>query len=145
MRGDLLDLHPAFTARQQRHALLAAVYHHAEIIFPGDLRALFDQQAAHDLTFPAGLMRDQMHTEDLLRCAAHLFQRTRHLHPAPLAAPARMDLRLHHPHRTAQLLRRNYRLIDAETCRPARRRDTELAQNLFTLVFVNFHNGLSFE
>jgi hypothetical protein len=139
MRGHLLDLHAALAAGQQRHALSTAINHHTDIEFLADLRAFLDQQAPHHLAVRAGLVRDQMHAQYLLRCAAHLFLRARHLYTSTLATSAGMDLRLHHPHRTAQLLSSSQRLINTETRHPTRSRDAELAQNFLALVFVNLH------
>jgi hypothetical protein len=71
---------------------------------------------------------------------AHHIQRACHFHPAALAAPSGMDLRLHHPYRAAQLLRRSHCFINAEARHPARRGYAKLPQDFFTLILVNFHN-----
>ena len=105
MRGDLFDLHAAFAAGDQRHALPAAVDHHADVIFLGDVRAFFDQQAPDFLPRGAGLVRHQLHAQYLARVLTHLVQRLRDLDAAALAATAGMNLRLHYPYRAAQFAR----------------------------------------
>ena len=107
VRGDLLDIHAAFAARHQHNALLAAVDDHADVILFGDLRAFFNQQAPDVLPLRAGLVGNQLHAQYLARVFAHFSQRLRHFHAAALAAPARVDLRLDHPHFTAELSRRS--------------------------------------
>src|SRR4029077_8549023 len=67
----------------------------------------------------------------------------RDLHTAALAAAARVDLRLDHPHLAAQLARGLDRLVDGEAGNAARRGDAVLAQDLFRLVLVDFHGLLS--
>ncbi len=69
-----------------------------------DVGAFLDQQAAHFLAFRAGLVRDQLHAEDLVRVFAHLIQRLGNLDAAALAAAAGVDLRLDDPDRAAQRL-----------------------------------------
>src|SRR5205085_7392057 len=46
---------------------------------------------------------------------------------------------LHHPDLAAELLRRLDRFVDAQRRKAARRRHAVLAEDLFPLVFVDFH------
>ena len=65
MRGDLLDVHAAFARGHQRHALRGAVDDHADVQLLRDVGALLDQQSPHLLAAGPGLMRDELHAEDL--------------------------------------------------------------------------------
>ncbi len=99
LRGDFLDVHAALGARHQHDALRAAVDDHADVELLLDVGALLDQQPAHLLPAGAGLVRDELHAEDLAGALLHLVERVRELDAAALAAAARVDLRLDHPHR----------------------------------------------
>ena len=55
---------------------------------------LLDEQALDQLAARAGLVRDQVHAEDLLRGLARGRRALDDLHAAALAAAARVDLRL---------------------------------------------------
>ncbi len=74
--------------------------------------AFLDQQAVHLLAFWTGLVRDELHAEDLARVLANLIQRLGNLHAATLATATRMDLSLHDPHRAAELF---WRLLTASS------------------------------
>ena len=55
-----------------RHdALRAAVDDHPDVELLADVGALLDQQAAHLLAGGAGLVRDELHAEDLAGALAH--------------------------------------------------------------------------
>ena len=141
--GDFLDVHAAFAARHQAHALGAAIHHHAEVELLLDIRALFDQQAPHFLPLRTGLMRLEHHAEDLACMLFHFVDGSRKLYAAALAATAGMNLRLHDPHLAAQTVGRRDRFVDAEARYAAGGGDTELAQDFFGLVFVYLHLQLS--
>ncbi len=71
--------------------------------------------------------------------ALHIGHGLYHLHAATLAAPARMDLGFHHPHRAGLAFGGFYRFINRK-CRDALAgRHAEGAQNFLGLVFVNVH------
>src|SRR5581483_11310873 len=91
----------------------------------------------------ARLMRDQGRAEDASRFLFHVVDGLDHLDAAGLAAPAGMDLRFHHPHRAAELLRGLERFIDAERRNAARHRDAEVAQHCFGLILVDIHRPSS--
>ena len=64
--GDLLDVHAALGRGHHHHPAGAAVDQHADVELAGDVHALLDQQALDLLAARAGLVRDQVHAEDLL-------------------------------------------------------------------------------
>ena len=90
-------------------------------------------------------MRLQHHAEYLARVLFHFVDRFRELDAAALAAAAGMDLRFHHPHFAAELLRRGHRFVDAEARDAARRRDAVFAQDFFRLVFIYFYKKIFFK
>jgi hypothetical protein len=138
---DFLDVHPAFARTHEDHALRSAVDDHRDVKLLADVGALFDQQPAHFLSFRPGLVRFQLHAEDRVRVAAHLFAGLGDLDAAALAAAAGVDLRLHDPHLAAELVGRFHGLLDAEARDSARCRDTEFAEDFLRLVFVDLHPG----
>ena len=74
--------------------------------------------------------------------AAHAEGASGQLHATALTPATRVDLRLDHPHRAAQLLRRFQRLLHIECRVAAGHWHVELAQDFLALVFVNLHVGL---
>jgi hypothetical protein len=139
VRGDFLDVHAALGARHQRHALRRAIHHHADVELLLDVGALLDQQPAHLLPGGAGLVRHELHAEDLGGALAHFVERAREFHAAALAATARMDLRLDHPHRPAERLRGLHGVVDAERGNAARHRHAVAPEQLLALVLVDLH------
>ncbi len=99
------------------------------------------RQRAADLA-PLGprLVRDQGSTQKFFGESLRIFQCFNHLDAASLAPSARMNLRFHHPNRTAQMQSCSYRFLHAETRYTARSGYAKLPQDFFTLVFMNFHN-----
>ena len=84
-----------------------------------------------------GLVRDELHAEDLVRVITDLVDRLRHLHATALAAAACMNLRLDDPDRAAQLPCGLDRIVLREHGFAARDRDAEFPRNFLTLVLVN--------
>ena len=75
-----------------------------------------------------------------------LFRRLGDLHAAALAAPAGVDLRLHHHSGCAvveELPRRRIGFFDALDHLPARHSHSVLRQDGLALVLVNFHVGMT--
>ena len=71
-----------------------AVEHDAEIELAVDGRGLFDQQALHLLALRPGLVRDELHAENVLGVQFGVFAGPRHLDAAALAAASGVNLRL---------------------------------------------------
>src|ERR1019366_7027498 len=88
--------------------------------------------------FRTGLVRDQCHAHDPARQFHGLDGVLRHLDAAALAAPAGVDLRLHH-HAPAQRPGGRFRLFDRVRHLASRHRDIILGQNGLCLILVNFH------
>ena len=140
-----LDIHAAFTAGHHRDGLRRPVGHGGDVVLLLDVGTLLDQQTAHLLALGAGLVRLQLHAEDFAGQLLHLIKRTRQLDAAALAASAGMDLRLHHPDRAAELLRRLDSLVHGESGIAARHGHARLAQEFLALVFMDLHDALSCE
>ncbi len=89
------------------------------------------------------MRRLQHHADDGFGTLAHLFDVLGQLHPAALAAPAGMDLRLHHPPFSTGLLAKAFGLIDrligVVGHQPALYADAVLGENALSLVFVEVH------
>lgn len=58
---------------------------------------------------------------------------------APLAAAARVDLRLYDPQRSGQFLGSLDGLVDSHGCKAGGHRHTVLRKQLFGLIFVDVH------
>ena len=102
-----------------------AIDQRGEIIFAVDGRAFLDVEAMHFFAVRPGLMRHQRRAEQTLGLALHVGDRFHHLDAAGLAAAAGVDLRLHHPHRPAEIVGGFHRFVrrSSPECRaaPARR------------------------
>ena len=94
--GDFFDLHAAGSAGHDDRRFDGAVHQDAEVQLALDVQALFDQQALHQAAFRAGLRRDQRHAQNLGGELLRFVHRARQLDAAALAAPAGVNLRLHH-------------------------------------------------
>jgi hypothetical protein len=95
------------------------------------------------LAFGAGLVRHQLHAQDLLGQLLHVVDGLGHLHAAALAAATSVDLGLHHPHGAAQLLGCFNSLLHGERRNAAGNGHTKLAQDFLALVFMNLHDFVS--
>ena len=139
LRGDFLDVHAAFRARHQHHALRPPIDDHPDVKLFADVRAFFDQQAPHLLPLRSRLVSDELHAEDAAREVSDLGDRLRDLDAAPLAAAAGVDLRLDDVDAAADRLGALYGLSDRKRGNAARRRHAEAAKDFLALVFVDLH------
>ena len=137
--GHRLDVHAAFAAGHHGHALGGPVGERGDVVLVPDVGAFFDQQPAHLLAHRAGLVRDQLHAQDLPGQLFDLVERARQLDAAALAATAGMDLRLDHPDGPTELLRCLGRLQHREGWVAARHWHAEVAKDVLALVLVNLH------
>jgi hypothetical protein len=145
----LLDVHAALGRDHEGDAAGLAVDQRRQVELGSDVRALFDVEAVDLLARRPGLERDERFSEHLLREGPHLLGRPREAHAAlvaglrllepALAAAAGVDLRLHHPDRPAELLRRRFRLLGRHQRLAARHRHAELLEDGLGLVFVDVH------
>ncbi len=138
---DFFDFGAAFGRGDESDARRGAVDQCREIIFAVDRRAFLDIEAAHFLAVRPGLMRDQGRAEQTLGLALHIIDRFYDFDAAGFAAAAGMNLRLHHPDRTAKLVGGLDGFVNAHGRDAARHRHAELAQHGFRLVFVDVHGG----
>ena len=138
-----LDVHAAFAGDDHGDFLRRTVGHGRHVIFFLDVRAFFNQEAAHFLAFRAGLVRDELHAQDFAGQLFNLFDAAGEFDAAALAATAGMNLRLDHPHRAAEFLGGFNRLLNGEGRNAARHRHAKIAQDFLALVFVNFHEVAS--
>src|SRR5690606_6955524 len=137
--GDLLDVHAAFARRDHGHLLGATVGHDGQVVFLLDVGAIFNIETADLLSFGAGLVRLELHAQDLASQAPDVFQALGNLHTATLAAATGVDLGLDHPDRAAEFLGGSDSFVNGERRDTSWDRHTESAQDLFALVFVNLH------
>ena len=115
LRRDLLDVHAAFGRRHDRNPCRATVHQNRNVQLAPDVAALLDVHPLHPPPVRPGLVRHQGAPQHLRRGLFNLPRRARQTHPAagarlglletPLAAPARVNLRLHNPNRAAKTLR----------------------------------------
>jgi hypothetical protein len=141
LRGDLLDVHAAFADEAMSTTrCVPPVDHHAEVELLAMCSAFLDQQAPHLLPSGPGLMRDELHAEDLAaRSCARRPATSRELHAAALAAAAGVDLRLHHPDRAAEFFAASTASSTLKHGIPRGVTTPNLPEDLLALVFVDLH------
>ncbi len=92
--GHLFNLHAAGLRGHEDQLAGGAVEHDAEIKLAVDGRGLLDQQPLHLLALRAGLVRHQLHAENVLGVQLGLLAGAGHFHAAALAAASGVNLRL---------------------------------------------------
>src|SRR5574343_483253 len=137
--GNFFDVHAAFVGGHHGDGLRGAIGQRGNVVFMLDVGAFFDQQVTNLLAFRAGLVRDQLHTEDLAGVFANFFERGGNLDTAALATATGVNLGLDHPDLAAQGFGCLSRVVDGRAVNPARNRNAEFLQDLLALIFVNFH------
>src|SRR5690606_12692922 len=100
--GNFFDVHAAFGGSHDGNLLRGAVGQNGNVVFLLDVSAVFDQQTTNLLAFRTGLVRDQLHAEDLGGLGADFVQRLGNLDAAALAATAGVNLCLNNPDVAAQ-------------------------------------------
>ncbi len=138
LRRDDLDLHAALPAHHHDGPADRAVERDPEVELLGDVQGLLDEDLLDLLPVRAGLVRHELHPEDLAGEGFRLLGALRELDAAALAAAPRVDLRLDDG-APAELLRDPTRLFRRVRHAPAGGGDAEPAENFFRLVFVDFH------
>ena len=143
------------SAAQTIRSRKAAIDKRREIKLRFNVGAVLNIDTVNLLALIACLFRDKRRAKHLFgeldrfgwracETYAALLTRFRFLELA-LAAPACMDLGLHHIKRPRERFRRRFRLIGAQNRNPVRHRRAERFQQLFGLVFVNIHESGSAE
>jgi hypothetical protein len=84
-------------------------------------------------------VRLELHAQDFAGQLLDFVDRAGQLDAAALAAAARVDLGLHHPDRTAELLGGFHRLLHCESRDAAGHWHPKIAQDVLALVLVNLH------
>ncbi len=145
LRGDFFNLHAAGLRSHEDQFAGGAVEHDAEIKLAIDGRRFFNQQPLHLLPLRAGLVRHQLHAQDVLDVQFGVFARLGHLDAAAFAAASGVNLRFHH-HAACAFGKQ----FAGHCCRFFRRvghfalghGNAVLRQDFFRLILVNFHLGL---
>ena len=138
---DFLDFHSARGAGHEHRRADRAIHQDAQIKLALDVEAFFDQQAPDDAALFAGLRRHELHAQNAAPRATRPRPTDRaSFTPPRLAAPACVNLRLHHHDGRAQPLRRGARFVLLEHHFAARHRNAELRENRFRLILVNLHD-----
>ena len=134
---------PPSLERHHRDLLGGAIGQHGDVVLLLDVGAFLDQQAPHLLAFAA-------RSGACSSCMPRIWpaswldvvERAGELDAAALAAAAGVDLRLDHPDRAAEPLRRLAGFANAECRVAAGHRHAELAQDFLALVFVDLHRDV---
>ncbi|MNN12826.1 hypothetical protein D3C81_1258340 [compost metagenome] len=137
--SDFFDVHAAFARRHQRDLLRNAVHHQRNVQFLLDVGAFFDQQAVDLLAFRTGLVRHQLHAQDVRGIGLDVFDALGNLDAAALAAATCVDLRLDNPHRAAELFCGLQGLVNRERGDAARNRHIVFAQDFLALILMDIH------
>ena len=138
-----LDLHAAFGAHHDHRLSRTPVHHQPQVELLGDILGLLHQDLVDHLAFRAGLGRDQRHAQDLVGHLLHFLQGGGNL-DAPAFAPASgVDLGLDHKRAFGQGFRHLPGFPGGRSHVALGHRHVKLFQQIFGLIFVNFH-GRSF-
>ncbi len=146
-----LDIHAAFGGDDHGDAARCAVDQHGEVVFGGDVHAIGDIEAVDLLAGFAGLHRHQRIAEHLAGIGCNVLDALGQPHAAlgvgtqllelALAAPAGMDLRLHHIQRSGQLPGAFDRFLHAHRRIAGGYANAEFREQFLGLVFVDVHFG----
>ena len=136
-----LNVHAAFAGSNEGHLLRSAIGYARQVILLLDVGTFFNIEASHFLAAGAGLVRHELHAQNLASASPDVVDRPGHLHATALAAAACVNLRLDHPHRSTQLLGRFNGFLHSKGGNAARHGHPELAQDFLALVFVDFHGN----
>ncbi len=146
--GDLFDLHPAFGRGHDGDAGGGAVQQQAQIQLALDVAAFLDVEALHFLAGGSGLLGHKHLAQHFAGIGRHVGDR---LDDADAALPfgivletagaptARMDLGLHDPNRTAQLVGDLLGFRRAEGNSPARYDDAVALEQGLCLILMDIH------
>ena len=128
----LFDVDAAGAGDHDNRAFARAVDHDPGVDFALDVHPLLHQHLFD---------RDPLdaHPEDGARGGGHFLLVARQLHPAGLAAPADVDLRLDHHREMVQLHRPRDGFFRGLRDRAIGQRRAMTAQNKFRLILMNFH------
>ncbi len=148
--GHFFNFHAAFGRSDHHGQFRLAVDHNAQVQFLGDIEALLDKQHVDLFAFLTGLLGHQCTAEHpggvlsgfVGRFDQHHAGLLGMLLEAALAAAARMNLRLDHGNRRAQLGERRRGFIRRSGDNAARDRHTRGAEQLLGLILVNLHGRL---
>ncbi len=147
----VLDVHPALGRGDEGDPAALPVDEQGEVEFLRDVDAVGDVEPVHLLAGRAGLHGDERVAEhvggggaDLVSAAGEAdaaLRVGRELLELPLAAAARMDLRLHDIKRPGQFLRRRHRLVDAHRGEAGGDGHAPLREQFLGLIFVDVHGA----
>src|SRR5574343_1516019 len=137
--SDFFDVHTTFARCHHGNALGSAIGQRSHVIFVLDVSAFFDQQVTNLLAFRASLVRDELHAENVVSVLTHFVERLGDFNATALAATTCVNLGFNDPNVTAEGFRCLDCVINAGAVDTARNADAEFLQDLFALIFVNFH------
>ena len=149
---DALDVHATLCRDDEGDARSLAIDQHGEVELLLDIGAVLNVEAVDLLAVRPGLHGDERMAEHLGRVALHLVNVESETHAAlglggeflelALAAPASMDLALHHIERTWKLFCRLDGLFRRQGRKSGGHRRAEGLQDGFGLVFMDVHGSL---
>src|SRR5690606_31376666 len=137
--GHFLDVHAAFAGSDERNLLRCAVGHDGYVVFLLDVGAFLDVEAADLLAFRAGLVRHELHAEDLGSQLTDFIDGASQLDAAALPTTTSMDLSLDDPDRSTQFLGRCHGFVDGKGGDSAGHSHAKFLQQFLALILVNFH------
>jgi len=119
---------------------------HSDVVLLGNINRIGDQERAYLLALRTGLVRHEIHPQDIFGVGAHLVNALGQLHAATLASAPGVDLGFHHKHGGALLghgLGRFDGLIDRPGHATGLHRYTVRLKDILCLILVYFHDALS--
>ncbi len=140
----LFNVHAAGDGSHDHDLLPATIHQQTQIEFPIDGRPLLDVDRIHRQPRGTALLGHQPGAQHGRGMLSHLCCRAGQLHAAGLTATPRVDLGLHDPQVTAQLLRRRGRRVGAGRRQSGGHRDTEIGKQRLGLVFMQIHTATPF-
>ena len=143
--GDFLDLHAASLRGHEDIAGLRAVQNDTQIQLAVDRRCFFNQQPPYLLAFRSGLVRNQLHAQDVACVLFGFVKRASDLDAPTLASSTCVNLRFNHHTRSAareQTLGNFDGFVQSVGDLTLRNWHAVRAQDVLSLVLVNFHRRL---
>ncbi len=143
LRRDFFDLHAALSGSHDDWLSEAAIERDPEVELLVEIERFLDQDLSHELTLGTGLVRDELHPEDLAGDLHSLVGILGELDAAALPTPSGVNLRFDDDS-SAELfsgLSCVLSLLDDDS---ARYGNSVSAKDFFGLIFVHFHRVVIF-
>ena len=139
IRRNLFNVHSTVWTDQNDRTTRSSVQRYCDIILVFDVLSLFDEHGTDNSSLRSCLTGNQNIAKQPFRVSPRRFRPVGGQDAARFAAPTRMDLSLDHQGTSTQLRRLLDDLFRCPRHSSDRNRNTEGAEQLFCLIFMNIH------